>query len=156
MFRRPQGLQSLIRALPNSSTFLRRFQSTQSGSSQSNLKADIRALYRKVHPDLFHEYPDERRTNETSLKHLQNYLSQVGLGIGGRGGDGGGGGGGAVDSETRPGALKLQFYVRDAGGSINHPRPRHRSHRGIPVLFFPQRAHHQHHRARPPRRQFLP
>jgi len=117
MFRRPQGLQSLIRALPNSSTFLRRFQSTQSGSSQINLKADIRALYRKVHPDLFHEYPDERRTNETSLKHLQNYLSQVGLGIGGRGGggDGGGGGGGAVDSETRPGALKLQFYVRDAG-----------------------------------------
>jgi hypothetical protein len=35
------------------------------------LKHALRALYKKVHPDLFHEYPEEKAENEKSFKLLQ-------------------------------------------------------------------------------------
>ena len=39
-----------------------------------SLKSQLRALYRLVHPDLFHDAPVEKETNEVSFKALQEYL----------------------------------------------------------------------------------
>ncbi|GAQ90460.1 Hypothetical protein KFL_006420060 [Klebsormidium nitens] len=39
------------------------------------IKSQLRMLYKRVHPDLFHGHPAERATNERSFKLLQEYLS---------------------------------------------------------------------------------
>jgi Domain of unknown function (DUF4460) len=35
------------------------------------LKAQLRALYKRIHPDTFHDYPKAREANEHSFKALQ-------------------------------------------------------------------------------------
>ncbi|WIA28829.1 hypothetical protein OEZ86_011358 [Tetradesmus obliquus] len=42
-----------------------------------NLKSALRQLYKRVHPDLFTDYPAEQAENERSFKLLQDYLHQA-------------------------------------------------------------------------------
>ncbi|KAK9907490.1 hypothetical protein WJX75_004677 [Coccomyxa subellipsoidea] len=51
------------------------FYSSQTGNSQPPLlKVQLRELYKRVHPDLFHDIPFARQANEHSFKLLQEYL----------------------------------------------------------------------------------
>lgn len=44
----------------------------------SDTKKLIRAVVRRVHPDLFTAHPFERQRNSDSLKALNSYVEQVG------------------------------------------------------------------------------
>ena len=49
-----------------------RYLSTQEGTSEPPLlKRVLRELYKRVHPDLFHDVPHAREANEHSFKLLQ-------------------------------------------------------------------------------------
>eukprot|EP00878_Enallax_costatus_P022545 GHUV01023920.1.p1 GENE.GHUV01023920.1~~GHUV01023920.1.p1 ORF type:complete len:478 (+),score=168.44 GHUV01023920.1:402-1835(+) len=54
------------------------YAATADGSKQSiPLKTALRQLYKRVHPDLFTDYPAEQAENERSFKLLQDYLHQA-------------------------------------------------------------------------------
>ncbi|CAG9462164.1 unnamed protein product [Pedinophyceae sp. YPF-701] len=92
---------------PAAPAFARGYAAGDTGHAE--LKRKLRGLYRLVHPDLFHDSPVERATNETSLKALQQYLSEVGLGFGSSGAAQGG-----LGEST--GALRVKFFLREPDG----------------------------------------
>ena len=54
------------------------FYSSQTGNSQPPLlKVQLRELYKRVHPDLFHDIPFARQANEHSFKLLQVDLRSI-------------------------------------------------------------------------------
>ncbi|GMH33562.1 hypothetical protein BSKO_01396 [Bryopsis sp. KO-2023] len=56
---------------------------TFSTNTEGALKTCLRALYKAVHPDLFHDVPEQRSENERSMKLLQDYLIQAKDGLNG-------------------------------------------------------------------------
>eukprot|EP00877_Chromochloris_zofingiensis_P009526 jgi/Chrzof1/4827/Cz15g00240.t1 len=57
------------------STQLGQLSGFSSKSNKPTLKSALRSLYKKVHPDLFTDFPAEKAENERSFKLLQEYLS---------------------------------------------------------------------------------
>lgn len=45
--------------------------STQGHAPLPTLKAQLRELYKRIHPDTFHDHPEARDANEHSFKALQ-------------------------------------------------------------------------------------
>lgn len=45
--------------------------------SNAELSTVLRPFYFVVHPDLFGQYPEQRTTNEESLKHLSVFIESL-------------------------------------------------------------------------------
>ena len=74
-------------------------------SGDTSLKSQLRALYRLVHPDLFHDAQVEKETNEVSFKALQEYLNADDSGF------------------HQPGACRIEFYLRQPPPEAGGPEP---------------------------------
>jgi hypothetical protein len=81
-----------------------------SSTGGDTFKAQLRNLYRLIHPDFFHDWPAEREENERSFALLQEYLSTVQEGAKGQAGSAGKG-------------YHFIFYLRKAPHSVEAERP---------------------------------
>ena len=81
-------------------------------SSLFDLKTLMRQLMRRVHPDLFHNYPSAKEVNQTSLKLLNAFLNDYHLG--------------KLEHPVR--SFDVQFYLKKQGA----PQPADK----ISVKFF--------------------
>lgn len=87
----------------------RRFSTACCDITSSEALRALRPFYLAVHPDLFPQHPQERTTNEDSLKKLNSYLDALVVSGCGQGG------GTAVRSvapSVRPKPIQLTFFVR--------------------------------------------
>jgi len=69
--------------------------------TSAEVSTALRPFYFLVHPDLFGRFPDERATNEKSLKHLRSYVDTM------------------VAERKRPKPVTLKFYLRPADRKIS-------------------------------------
>ena len=82
---------------------------SSAAAAPSSLKAALRALFLRVHPDLFAAWPAERAENQRSFQLLQEYLQ---VARGGGGGDNGGARGGPASRVP----YRFCFFLKAEGG----------------------------------------